>query len=223
MISTGNDIVSLNAINITRTKQYEFYSKILSDSENPLYKEFGLAGIPFENFIWLLWSIKESTYKFLQRNDPDLIFTPVKFVIKSLYLPSAYTVSGFSASKAQGTDFDDQACIKGTITFGSYTLYSRSLIHHEFILSVVNHNNSFNKTCWGMKLIDSSDHDKQSKEVRSFLLERLAQLYGANDFTISKNSNGCPILLNGTGESAIPVSLSHHQQFVAYSFQIATP
>ena len=33
MISAGNDIVALNAINITRTKQPRFYSKILSAAE----------------------------------------------------------------------------------------------------------------------------------------------------------------------------------------------
>lgn len=220
MISTGNDIVSVNAINITRTKQYKFYSKILSDSENPLYKEFGLAGIPFENFVWLLWSIKESAYKFLQRNDPDLIFTPVKFVVKRLFLPSAYAVVSFNAIKIEGTGFNNVACIKGVISFGPYTLYSRSIIHHEFIHSVVNYYDNFESTCWGVKLIDNSSNENQSKEVRSFLFERLKQLYGANDFKASKNLHGCPILLKGTEECAIPVSLSHHEHFIGYSFQI---
>jgi phosphopantetheinyl transferase (holo-ACP synthase) len=220
MISTGNDIVSVNAINITRTKQYKFYSKILSGSENPLYKEFGLAGIPFENFIWLLWSIKESAYKFLQRNDPDLIFTPVKFVVKSLFLPPAYTVINVNATKIEETGFNNVACIKGVISFGSYTLYSRSIIHHEFIHSVLNYYDNFESTCWGVKLIDDSSNENQSKEVRLFLFERLQHLYGADDFKIRKNLHGCPILLKGTEEYVIPVSLSHHENIVGYSFQI---
>ncbi|SHM28701.1 4'-phosphopantetheinyl transferase superfamily protein [Mucilaginibacter sp. OK098] len=220
MISTGNDIVSLNAINITRTKQYKFYSKILSDSEKPLYNEFGLAGIPFESFVWLLWSIKESAYKSLQRNDPGLIFTPIKFMVEGLYLPSDFVVPGFGTTKSEGTGFDNQTCIKGVVTFGSNTLYSCSLICHEFIFSVVSHDDSFEKTCWGIKLIDNPDHENQSKEVRLFLIEKLQQLYGANDFNIIKSPHNCPILLKGTEESAIPVSLSHHEQFIAYSFQI---
>jgi phosphopantetheinyl transferase (holo-ACP synthase) len=221
MISTGNDIVSLNAINITRTKQHKFYSKILSDSENPLYNEFGLAGIPFENFVWLLWSIKESAYKFLQRNEPGLIFTPIKFMVEGLYLPSDYVTSSFGTTQSEGTGFDNQNCIKGVVAFGQHTLYSCSLIRREFIFSVVNHGDSFEKTCWGIKLIDNPDHENQSKEVRLFLIEKLQQLYGANDFNISKSSHNCPILLKGTEVSAIPVSLSHHEQFIAYSFQIA--
>lgn len=220
MISTGNDIVSVNAINITRTKQYKFYSKILSGSENPLYKEFGLAGIPFENFVWLLWSIKESAYKFLQRNDPDLIFTPVKFVVKSLFLPSAYAVVSFNAIKTEGTGFNNVACIKGVISFGPYTLYSRSIIHHEFIHSVVNYYDNFESICWGVKLIDDSSNENQSKEVRSFLFERLKLLYGSSDFKIRKNHRGCPMLLKGTEECATPVSLSHHENIIGYSFQI---
>jgi phosphopantetheinyl transferase (holo-ACP synthase) len=220
MISTGNDIVSLNAINITRTKQYKFYSKILSDSENPLYNEFGLAGIPFESFVWLLWSIKESAYKFLQRNDPALIFTPIKFMVEGLYLPSDYVISSFGTTQSEGTGFDNQNCIKGVVTFGPHTLYSCSLIHREFIFSAVSHDDNFKKTCWGIKLIDNPDHENQSKEVRLFLIKKLQQLYGANDFSIIKSSHNCPILLKGAEESAIPVSLSHHEQFIAYSFQI---
>lgn len=219
MISTGNDIVSLTAINITRTKQYKFYSKILSDSENPLYKEFGLAGIPFENFVWLLWSIKESAYKFLQRCDPDLVFTPIKFMAKGLFLPSAFAVSSFNTTEAEGTGFNKVACIKGAVSFKNYTLYSRSVIYHEFIHSVVSYYDSFEHTCWGVKIIDDSSNENQSKEVRLFLLERLQQLYGVNNFAINKNLYGCPILLKGKEECAIPVSLSHHENMIAYSFQ----
>jgi phosphopantetheinyl transferase (holo-ACP synthase) len=220
VISAGNDIVSINAINITRTKQYKFYSKILSDSENPLFKEFGLSEIPFENFVWLMWSIKESAYKFLQRNYPDIIFTPVKFVVDELILPSHYKILSFNAAKAEGTSFDDNACIKGRLTFGPHVLYSRTILREEFILSVVNHDNSFERTCWGVKLIADANHANQSKEVRLFLFERLKQLYISNDFTTGKNLHGCPVLLNGKKESAIPVSLSHHDRFVAYSFEI---
>jgi phosphopantetheinyl transferase (holo-ACP synthase) len=219
MTGTGNDIVSLNAINVARTNQYKFYSKILSDSENPLYNEFGLAGVPFENFVWLLWSIKESAYKFLQRNDPALVFTPVKFVVEKLQFPSIFAVKNFG-TQMEGTGFEGYPSINGVITFGSYTLHSRSLLYHELIATVVNLEDNFENICWGIKLINDPGAENQSKEVRLLLIERLKDLYDDFNFSIDKNPYGCPILLKGSEETSIPVSLSHHENFVGYSLEI---
>ena len=67
MISTGNDIVALGLINKQRTCEPRFYSKILSASEQALYHQSEFTALPFEHYVWLLWSVKESTYKFLKR------------------------------------------------------------------------------------------------------------------------------------------------------------
>ncbi len=217
-MSAGNDIVSLNAINAARTKQYKFYSKILSESENPLYKEFSSAGIPFENFVWLLWSIKESAYKYLQRNNPDVIFTPVKFVVKQLQLPANYIITNFDSQQIEENGFNTILAIAGIVTYGQYTFHSRSLLYNNLIHSVVNNSENFQDNYWGIKLIADNDSEHQSKEVRSFLLERLQRLFKTNDFSISKSQSGLPILLKGTDETTLPVSLTHHEHFVAYSF-----
>ncbi|MDP9077419.1 MAG: 4'-phosphopantetheinyl transferase superfamily protein [Bacteroidota bacterium] len=217
MTGTGNDIVSLSAINAARTSQYKFYSKILSDSEIPLYNEFNLAGVPFENFVWLLWSIKESAYKFLQRHEPTLIFTPVKFVVKKLQIPENYAITNLAAN-IEATGFENNSSIIGLVSFGQHVLYSHSVISRELIVSVVSNDDGFENTCWGVKSIDDPEQENQSKEVRHFLLNRLKQIYGDFDFRIVKNSHGCPILLKETEETSIPVSLSHHENFIGYSF-----
>ena len=72
MISTGNDIVALKAINVARTKQQNFYSKIITVSEKALYDEHFSGRLLFEHFVWLAWSVKESVFKYLQRINPDL-------------------------------------------------------------------------------------------------------------------------------------------------------
>ncbi len=84
MKSAGNDIVALRCIDIQRTGQFRFYSKILSTSEQTLYHQPLLADMPFENYVWLLWSVKESVYKFLKRSIPDLIFSPTKICIQEI-------------------------------------------------------------------------------------------------------------------------------------------
>jgi len=219
MTSAGNDIVSLNAINVARTKQPRFYSKILSDTEKALYHEAGFALVPFENFVWLLWSVKESAYKYLQRTDPGLIFHPVKFLVTQLRAPHDYTTPGFETAETEGTGFNNEPAFKGEITYGPYSLYSRSLIYRELIVSVVNGNDNFKNTCWGVKSINKADPGYQSAEVRTFLIDRLGKFFNADDILIDKTAEGFPVAIIKNEEMAIPVSLSHHDQWVAYSFQ----
>ncbi len=218
MISTGNDVVALNAINAARTNQHKFYSKILSDSETPLYNELSLAGIPFENFVWLLWSIKESAYKFLQRHNAGLVFTPVKFVVEELHPPPPYIIEKFSDITAEGTGFNGYPALTGIVKLGKVKLHSCSLLYDKLISTVIDDTDDFENICWGFKLISDTTHENQSKEVRQFLIERLKRLYGEFDFRVDKNDNGCPILFKGNEETSIPVSLSHHENIIGYSF-----
>lgn len=218
MISTGNDVIALTAINAARTNQHKFYSKILSDSETPLYNEFSIAGISFENFVWLLWSIKESVYKYLQRHNPALIFTPVKFIVEELRVPSTYTITKFNGIGEEGTGYYGHPALTGVVTFGQVKLYSCSLLYDELISTVINSSNNFENVHWGFKSIDNPTNKNQSKEVRLFLIERLKQLYGDINFRLDKNENGCPILFKGDDETGIPISLSHHENIVGYSF-----
>ena len=218
MISAGNDVVALTAINAARTNQYKFYSKILSGSETPLYNELSSAGIPFENFVWLLWSIKESAYKFLQRHNPALIFTPVKFVVEELHLPPAYTVEKFDAITQEGNGFNSHSALTGIVTFGQVKLHSSSLLYDKLISTVINDIDDFENTCWGFKLISDTSHENQSKEVRQFLIKRLKRLYGNVNFRVGKNEDGCPLLFKENEEIGIPVSLSHHENIIGYSF-----
>ncbi|HWZ04661.1 MAG TPA: 4'-phosphopantetheinyl transferase superfamily protein [Mucilaginibacter sp.] len=219
MLSTGNDIVSLNAINITRSKQPGFYSKILCDTEKALYRESETALMPFENYVWLLWSIKESAYKYLRRIQPGLVFSPTKFVVNQLQIPSGYAATSFEVKETEGRGFDSNAVFKSTITFGAYTLYSRSLMYRELIVSVVNGDEDFENTGWGIKLINKSDPEYQSNAVRAFLVNRLNKLFHLDGLMIGKSMHGVPIVLKGDVEVVLSVSLSHHDKMVAYSFQ----
>jgi len=219
MTSTGNDIVSLATIDAARTKQYKFYSKIISGAEKALYAEPGFEAIPFELFVWLLWSIKESAYKFLKRIDPELIFTPVKFEVKQINIPAEFKLVDFSLDEAEGTGFDDRLVLRATLSIGTNTLFSRSLLYNEAIMTVVNDIDSFDEIFWGIKKIRSADHVTQSSEVRRFLLDRLQTVKKMDNLSIAKNEEGVPFLLAGNKEIDIAISLSHHDHIIAYSFQ----
>ncbi|MGZ3819427.1 MAG: 4'-phosphopantetheinyl transferase family protein [Mucilaginibacter sp.] len=221
MISTGNDIVALKAINIARTKQVSFYKKIFSVSEKDLYDENLSRKIPFEHFVWLLWSVKESVYKYLQRNVPDLVFSPTRITIGHIEPPVDITVTAFE-EQIEARGFNNDFVYKGTVVFGEHVLHSRSIITKDFIFSVVSFDNDFANTYWGIQLISSDDPTYQSAAVRVFLNARLRLLFPVDNLNIGKSKHGYPILLRGTDEISMPVSLAHHGNYVTYSLVIGT-
>ena len=219
-MSTGNDIVALSAINVSRTKQLKFYSRILSASEQALYLQPQFSVIPFENYVWLLWSVKEAAFKYWQRLNPTLVFSPTKFIVTTIEIPAGHTLSGFSSVEKDESSFSRSDYIESTTAYGDNTLYSRSLIFDEFIMSVVNDNKDFDGTLWGIKRIDETDPASQSLQVRTFLNERLCRMFSGRNFEISKNPNGIPFAADLVNNIALPVSFSHHDRFVGYSFQL---
>jgi phosphopantetheinyl transferase (holo-ACP synthase) len=203
--STGNDIVSMAAVDKLRTRQFRFYSRILSVSEQTLYADGsagkGSAAIPFENFVWLLWSVKESTYKFLKRNRPGLVFSPTKIMVQQIVAPR-----------------NREEFYRGLVIWGSERLYFRSMIRPEFIASVVDDQESHKNYWWGIRRIDRTDHLSQSSAVRTFALNKLRSIFPRQNLRISKNPDSHPIVCSDAAELDIPVSLAHHGHYIAYSF-----
>lgn len=216
MISTGNDIVALKAINVARTKQQNFYSKIITGTEKALYDEQFSDWLPFEQFVWLAWSVKESVFKHMQRINPELIFSPSKIKISQLTAPSDGSPSYF-----QGRSFNNKSVYRGVVEYSPDTFYSRTIITDDFIFSVVSYADNFEQVVWGIKKIDSTDADDQSKAVRAFALAMLNTLFPGAELEIDKNNYSCPIILKNGVEISVPISLAHHDHWVAYSFALS--
>lgn len=221
MKSAGNDIVALGSVNKQRTSEFRFYSKILSASEQALYHQPKSAGMPFENYVWLLWSVKESAYKYLKRNIPDLVFSPTKIVIQSIEIPT-----GPMTTKWDGIQWENiasgEAFYSGKAIYGSHVFYFRSKISEDWIATVVNDDESFDQVCWGIQLIDDTAYRHQSKAVRILLLNKLSSFF-PGDFQVEKSPVGYPVILKGTQDMYIPASLAHDGHFVAYSFLLNSP
>jgi phosphopantetheinyl transferase (holo-ACP synthase) len=81
VISAGNDIVALNAIDKGRSCMPAFYSKFITSAELSLHNP---AQLSLDSFIWLLWSVKESAYKYLKRTDNELVFSPIKLSVSKI-------------------------------------------------------------------------------------------------------------------------------------------
>ncbi|HJP63399.1 MAG TPA: 4'-phosphopantetheinyl transferase superfamily protein [Mucilaginibacter sp.] len=215
MSGTGCDIVALKAINVARSQQSRFYSKIIVDAEKSFYDKALSVVMPPEHFVWLAWSVKESVYKFLQRGKPDLVFSPSKIVIQQLSVP-AQASSPISESKKRG--FDNQPAYSGVFMADGQPFYSRSIITDEFIFSVVNDSDDFTGVNWGIKKISSSEPDTQSAEVREFTFGKLNDLFPKKNIQIEKSPHGYPLVLSGDKELPVFISFAHHDHWIAYSF-----
>lgn len=217
MNSIGNDIVDLNFIDKQRTCDSRFYSKILSPAEQELYRRPQAAQIPFEVYVWLLWSAKEAAYKFLKRHQPELVFSPVRIVVQELEnqahsLPVLPDVS-------EVTDFTDCSAINLKLSYQGKGLDSRSIITSEYIATFIS--DDFERTYWGIKKIDDSDPDNQSAQVRLLARQHLQRLFTSREIRIEKSFAGIPIIYWGINEMPIPLSFSHHGLYISYAFSLS--
>lgn len=201
MKSAGNDIVALTAVDIQRTISPNFYSKFIIPQERDLYEQSSaLKTVPFYGFVWLLWSIKESAYKYVKRLQPELIFSPSKFVVESI---------------EEAGDF-----LVGTVLFQDIKLYYSSLLTEEYIETVVDAQKAFDDVYHEVIKIDQSDSESQSAAVRTLVLQKLKSVLRRDDLTISKADAGYPVIWLAGKPLDIPLSFAHHDCFVGYAFKL---
>lgn len=220
MSSIGNDIIALKTIDIPRTQNPRFYSKILSPAEQQLYKD-SCQSIPFHYFLWLLWSVKESAYKCLQRLQPELVFSPVKIEISNLDVPESTPIS--FPRVIENTVFNHLESFKSIIKFNSQTLYACSIMYgDELIHTVALFQDDFENVAWGIKKINETNPESQSAAVRSFLLDKMKITFPGDDLSIGKSTSGYPFIISNGKEIPMPLSLSHHECYVGYAFVFST-
>lgn len=219
MKSAGNDIVALKTINVQRSNDIQFYSKIITRSEQLLYHQSTLSVVAFENYVWLLWSVKESVYKYLQRKNPGLLFSPINIAVQNIAIPSYPLIPQFSNNEWEA-DLNDEGFYQGKIIAADHVLYYRSIIHPEFIHTIVDEDETFKNVYYGIELIDNPSYDNQSHSVRACILNKLQVVFPDHDVQISKSETGYPTVIIDEKETDIPLSIAHHHLFTAYSFKI---
>lgn len=216
MKSAGNDIVALNTIDIQRTRDARFYSKFITDSELAIYQPS--KPLPFEVFVWLLWSVKESAYKYLQRYDAGLLFSPVKFVVDNLNIPPEFILSPIG-----GNNWDSDTSVNyiiGSVSYGNTQLYFRSYITPDFITSIVNYDEQFDKVHWGIQSIEQTKTEHQSNTVRELALAKLQTVLNADNLQVTKSEFGYPVVLKADKPLDVALSFAHHDRWVGYSFKV---
>ena len=208
MTSIGNDLVFLPSTRPERTNLPRFYSRILTDTEVEDYQRLASSTLPFDHYVWLCWSIKESVFKYQKRLSPELRFAPLRITVRRIDPPNKE--QDFYAGVAAG--------FAGSGDGAGQILYSRTLIRDGVIASVVSADQTFTDVHWGFSPIDSPAHADQSAAVRTLALKELRAVLSRDDLQLQKDAAGCPVLFGGDEPLAIPVSLAHHERYIAYSF-----
>jgi hypothetical protein len=214
--STGNDIVALQATDPERTGRFAFYSRILSAGEQTLFRRKAYPGLSFDRYVWLLWSIKESVYKYEQRVRPDLVFSPVR--IELCTLDARWTSDSHCTPDASSPEISSPDFYEGMVVFGAAPLYSRSILQGEIIATVVSEDENFTDTCWGFTPIGHSTYAEQSSAVRTLAVHELSTALSKSNLRIEKTPTGIPVVSAGEELLDIPISLAHHDRYVAWSY-----
>lgn len=85
-------------------------------------------------------------------------------------------------------------------------------------MTIVSEDEQFAHTHWGFQPIGSSAYADQSASVRTFALRHLSAALSRDDLQVQKDQDGSPIVLSGRQKLDIPLSLAHHDRYVAWSF-----
>lgn len=186
-----------------------FYTKILAPSEAALHQ----PPLSFPVFLWTLWSIKESVYKFVRRHEPDLLFGPTKIVVEIfLPIPPPAVLPGAPAAPTGALVFQSR------VRFRDALFHTRSYIFPDCISTVVSSTDDLTDVRWGLRRTNDASSVAESAAVRKYFLEEFCLLYPDSIWALDKSPAGYPILLRDNQPSEIPVSFAHHGGIVGYAY-----
>jgi phosphopantetheine--protein transferase-like protein len=213
LISVGNDIVVLNPHSIARETSPKFYSKFITEEE---FNSYDPSIMSFHNYIWLLWSVKEAVYKFINRINPELLFSPLRLAVINVTKQKAPNAN-LIGEEGRGFAYYH---IAAQASLDDRPVDIRSIITDGYIATFAAEKNDFVNMFWGIERIYNTSPANQSAEVRQFALQRLQSLHTKLVMDI-KRCNTLPIpraFANDILMPFIPVSFSHHFNYVAYAF-----
>ena len=191
----GNDIVDIKlAAKESNWQRKGWLEKIFTPQEQSYIKQAPHA----EKIVWTLWSMKESAYKIYTRQYGDRFFAPQKFNCNLL------------------TDST------GTVTIGKIVYPTTTSITNNYIYSVANF---FEFTTLPpadyLFFCDGNSPAFQQQMIYKKLIAEYAISAGAGKevkyLSIIKNKNGTPFIHYKNEQLNIPVSITHHGNYGAFT------
>ena len=194
----GNDIVDLNDPETQKNAHHpRFDGRVFSRSE---FMRLRLSGAP-HRLRWILWAAKEAAYKAMKKIHPNLIFSPVRFVVQL-----DQTLRG------------SVDCPKGSLDV-SVTEEATS-IHAIAASAAMDEQTILSGAEW---ITSETDGNAQqpSQAARALALRSLERRLELprGTFSIEKHDR-IPVLFQHGVRSEFDLSLSHHGQLVAFACEI---
>jgi hypothetical protein len=157
----------------------------------------------------------------LQRTHPQLVFSPVKIVIRNIIVPAVSFDMQNDDTDWEG-DAEGEENYKGDLIAEGETYYFRSKITASTIATIVSNDVHFSGVAWGILHIGEANAAQQSAQVRSFVLKRLQTFFPGKKLLVEKTPEGFPVIREGNKELGLPVSFAHHGGTVSYSLLLAS-
>lgn len=189
---TGNDIVDMRlAATQSNWKRKGYTDKIFTHQEQQFIYNSPRPDI----IVWRLWTMKESAYKIYTRQYGGRFFAPQKF---SCMLLTETT---------------------GVVTFNNIAYQTITVTAADHIYTITRteatERTEFINSCFSLP---ETDLIKQQQFIYKKITDRYHSLTGElkKNISVAKNENGIPFL-NCNGNLQIPVSITHHGRFAAFT------
>lgn len=193
----GNDIVDLaEAQRSCDWRRPRYLEKVFTSLE----QEWILSATNPDEWVWLLWSAKESAYKLCRRLGAEQAYAPKKLAIQSWKRLESNTYELHLQNEQR------ELLIVGELRDAyvhsvAMTMYNEN--RRQNIISITNH------------------HAVQSEALRAHICQELIQTYGCRsdkEYRVEKDNDGIPWVYLGQERLDIALSLSHHGSFGAYTW-----
>jgi len=190
---TGNDMVDLAAAAAeSNWKRKGFLEKLFTQQE----QQYIHATASPETMVWRLWSMKESAYKLYNRQYHIRSFTPTQFACRLM----------------------DET--KGEVTIGGNIYQTTSDCTQAYVYTVAclagKEDRLLASECFRL-----AEQDQQGQ--RSFIYTKMISCYAGHtavqkeSISIIKNECGIPFLHCAITNDLIPVSITHHGSYAAFT------
>ena len=190
---TGNDIVDIHlAAKETNWQRKGFLEKIFTPSEQSLINNTAAP----QQMVWRLWTMKESAYKLYTRQQGGRFFAPGKHHCS------------INSGSCGEVSINDQQYQTLTSTTSNYI--------YTIAKPVNDKTGDFINSCFDLP-------DITSEEQRAFLYNKILIEYNRhsnmknNALVFTKDGNGIPWLSCKNESTKIPVSITHHGRFAAFT------
>lgn len=187
----GNDIVDLKvAATESNWRRKGFLEKLFSKEEC----EFLFDSRDPDIFVWLLWAMKESSYKAHQR----------KFKLPRKFNPKDFCCKISDTSSS---------LVPGEVSIGDQIYFTNSSIKKQHIYCYARS---------GKNLMINQKIFINSIDIKEELVSNFSRLYNLpkENIFIKKNNRSIPSIFYEKREINCNLSLTHHGNFSAYIFEL---